>query len=637
MRHRAAVVVLLAAFVSVAHSAAAAQNDDLTIDSVNDDDYPFVEVTITVPEALEGVQLPKEAFAVSENGGPPQRPLLGNRPDEPETTPPRAVLAIDVSGSMDGNPIDRARDAADAFVQSLPSDSEVAVVAFGDAVEVVLPFTSDLGQARSSIQGIVVDPAAETALYDGVREAADLLAAGDDARTSIILLSDGGDTVSDTKEREAINYLRDRDATLWAVGLQGSDFDPAALEALAGETGQVFTAENADNLDEIYRGLASDLSRRYVLRFESESTGDTEIGVLVEYLQVDARTSIIEEIDGTRAAAPDRAPSVATPDVFTVRPGLLGTTTAYTAGLVAVTVGSLVIWLMLLGPRSSRTRERLMYDAAGNRSRPRLSVLAAWTTDLAERSLRNRTLGQRLDRYLEGAGLDLRPGEVTVIIVSAMVVSYALGAVLGGVLLGVLLATMPPLVTRLVLSVRRDRRQTAFSEQLTDILQLISGSLRAGHGLLQGIDAVARDAEEPAASEFRRILIEHRLGRDLSTAMQSCAERMDNADFSWVVQAIGIHRDVGGDLSRVLDNVITTIRDRGDVHRQVRALSAEGRLSAWVLTGLPFVVLIGVRVLNPAYLSELFARPAGWIMLAIAALLMLIGTLWIRTIMRVRY
>jgi tight adherence protein B len=628
---------MLVALVSLVHGAAAAQTDGLTIDGVNDDDYPIVEVTITVPKALEDISLPKEAFAVTENGGPPQRPLLGNRPEEPEAAPPRAVLAIDVSGSMDGGPIERARDAADAFVESLPPGSEVAVVTFGDAVEVIMPFTSDLEQVRSRIRGIVVDPAAETELYDGVREATDLAVGGDNTRTSIILLSDGDDTVSETKKGEAIKHLRDQDVTLWAVGLKSRDFDPATLEALAGETGRVRSADNADDLAEIYRGLASDLSRRYILRFESQSSGDTEIGVHVQYQEISDRRAVTADIDGTQAVAPDRAPSVAAPDVFTVTPGLLGTTTAYLAGLVAVTVGSLVIWLMLLAPRSTRTRERLMSDVGGTRNRPRLSTLAEWTTDLAERSLRDRTLGQRLDRYLEGAGLDLRPGEVTVIIISAMVVAYVLGAVVGGVLLGVLLATMPPLVTRLVLSVRRDRRQAAFSEQLTDILQLISGSLRAGHGLLQGIDAVARDAEEPAASEFRRILIENRLGRDLSAAMQSCAERMHNADFSWVVQAIGIHHDVGGDLSRVLDNVITTVRDRGDVHRQVRALSAEGRLSAWVLTGLPFLVLVGMRIMNPDYMTELFARPVGWIMLATAALLMLIGTLWIRGMMRVRY
>jgi hypothetical protein len=104
---------MLVALVSLVHGAAAAQTDGLTIDGVNDDDYPIVEVTITVSKALEDISLPKEAFAVTENGGPPQRPLLGNRPEEPEAAPPRAVLAIDVSGSMDGAPIERARDAAD--------------------------------------------------------------------------------------------------------------------------------------------------------------------------------------------------------------------------------------------------------------------------------------------------------------------------------------------------------------------------------------------------------------------------------------------------------------------------------------------------------------------------------------------
>jgi tight adherence protein B len=300
-----------------------------------------------------------------------------------------------------------------------------------------------------------------------------------------------------------------------------------------------------------------------------------------------------------------------------------------------VVLGSLLIWLLVLAPRGSRTRERLLSDTGNNR--PRLSTLAEWTTDVAERRLRDRSLGRSIDRSLEGAGLDLRPGEVVVIIVSMMLVAFAIGVAGGSTLLGLLMALIPPLIGRLVLSVRRDRRQAAFTEQLTSILQLISGSLRAGYGLVQGIDAVARDANEPAASEFRRILIEHRLGRDLSTAMQSCADRMDNDDFSWVVQAIGIHRDVGGDLSRVLDNIIATVRDRSDVHRQVRALSAEGRLSAIVLTGLPIVVLVAIRIINPEYMNELFVRPVGWIMLAAAALLLLTGTLWIRRILRVRY
>ena len=412
--------------------------------------------------------------------------------------------------------------------------------------------------------------------------------------------------------------------------------DLAALRALAGETGQVLPAQDTADLNEIYLGLASDLSRRYVLRYQSEATGETEIGVTVKHLQVTANRSEVVEIDGVPAQqAANQPPPAASPEVFTVTVPLLGTRTAYTTGLSSVVLGSLLIWLMVLAPRGPRTRERLMSDV--NTNRPRLSTLAEWTTDVAERSLRDRSLGRSLDRSLEGAGLDLRPGEVVVIIVSTMLVTFAIGVAAGSALLGLLLALMPPLIGKLVLSVRRDRRQAAFTEQLTSVLQLISGSLRAGYGLVQGIDAVSRDANEPAAGEFRRILIEHRLGRDLNTAMQSCADRMDNADFSWVVQAIGIHREVGGDLARVLDNIIATVRDRGDVHRQVRALSAEGRLSAIVLTGLPILVLVAIRIINPEYMNELIERPIGWIMLAAAALLLLTGTLWIRQIMRVRY
>ncbi|HSK98052.1 MAG TPA: type II secretion system F family protein, partial [Euzebyales bacterium] len=405
----------------------------------------------------------------------------------------------------------------------------------------------------------------------------------------------------------------------------------------AGETGRVLEAENADQLDGIYRGLASELSRRYVLRYDSDASGQTEIGVTVDHQSVMARTTVRADIKAAPAAAAEGPAPVAAPDVFTVTPPPLGTTTAYVTGMTAVTLGSLLIWLVLLGPRPPRTRERLMSEPGSDRDRPRLSAIAEWTTDLADRSLRDRTLGRRLDRYLEGAGLDLRPGEVTVIVISLMVVAYVVGVISGGLLLGVLLACLPPLVVRLVLSMLRDRRQAAFSDQLTDVLQLVTGSLRAGYGLLQGIDAVARDAQEPAAGEFRRILVEHRLGRDLSDAMNDCARRMANDDFSWVVQAITIHDEVGGDLARVLDNVTSTIRDRADVHRQVRTLSAEGRMSALILTALPFVVLVAIQVFNDDYAAVLFSEPVGWLMLAVAGSLLLVGIVWIRRLVRLRY
>lgn len=633
MRRIATLVFVIMAVAMLMGGPAVAQTGELTIETFDDDDYPYVGVTVTVPETLSDARLPKEAFAITENGERRPLPLQGNTTRQ-EQVAPRVVLLIDVSGSM-MPAIGRARDAADAFVRSLPSGSEVAVVTFGDDVDVREDFTTDTQSVRGAIAAIdVVNPRVTTALYDGVRRAAELLPVSADVPSSIVLLSDGGDDGSDSTRQQAVTHLEDSDATLWAVALAGLEQNPEALAALAGDDERVLQAENADELYAIYRDLASDLSRRYLLIYESAASGPTDIGVIVNHGDTRAQATTQVELSG-RATTGGAAP-VASPDIFTVRLPLLATTPAYVAGITATALGTLLIWLVVLGPRATRTRARLMPDVS-DRARPRMSLLAEKATDLADRSLRDRKLGRRIDRKLEAAGLDLRPGELVVIVVALMFVTFAGGVLASGPLLGLLLVLTTPLITRLVLSIRRDRRHAAFAEQLPDVLQLLAGSLRAGYGLLQGIDAIARDIEEPGASELRRILIENRLGRDLNDAMASCAERMDNDDFSWVVQAIGIHRDIGGDLARVLDNIITTVRDRGDVQREVRALSAEGRLSANVLTGLPILVLIGLQFLNPAYLSEMLAQPVGWLMLGVAGVSLATGALVIRRMVKIRY
>ncbi|HSK90954.1 MAG TPA: vWA domain-containing protein, partial [Euzebyales bacterium] len=177
MRRRIAALAAVVGLLLLVHSAAWAQERSLAINDINDDDYPFVKVTVTVPETFGDVRLPKEAFAVSENGETRPRPTQGNAPAE-DRVAPRAVLAIDVSGSM-RTTIDRARAAAETFVTSLPRGSEVAVVTFGDEVDVPLDFTDDLTMVQQVIQAVDVDPAAETALYDGVRRAAELLPTSD--------------------------------------------------------------------------------------------------------------------------------------------------------------------------------------------------------------------------------------------------------------------------------------------------------------------------------------------------------------------------------------------------------------------------------------------------------------------------
>ncbi|MDT0276227.1 type II secretion system F family protein [Blastococcus goldschmidtiae] len=210
------------------------------------------------------------------------------------------------------------------------------------------------------------------------------------------------------------------------------------------------------------------------------------------------------------------------------------------------------------------------------------------------------------------------------------VLGMVIGALLGGLLLAVVVLALVPFGAKLMLGFRAGRRQAAFADQLDDSLQLMASSLRAGHSLLRAVDSVSHEAESPTSDEFSRIVNETRVGRDLNDALDEVAARMGSEDFTWVAQAIAIHREVGGNLAEVLDAVGNTIRERNAIRRQVKALSAEGKLSAIVLMALPFGVTGFLAVTNPEYLAKFTESIVGYGMLAGAAVMLLVGGLWLK-------
>jgi tight adherence protein B len=228
------------------------------------------------------------------------------------------------------------------------------------------------------------------------------------------------------------------------------------------------------------------------------------------------------------------------------------------------------------------------------------------------------------------------PNFVLVVAVST-VLGFALGIVLGGILLGLLLLVVVPFGAKQFLKFRASRRQAAFADQLDDSLQLMAGSLRAGHSLLRAVDSVSSEADAPTSEEFSRIVNETRVGRDLNDSLDEVAERMGSDDFTWVAQAIAIHREVGGNLAEVLDAVGHTIRERGAIRRQVKALSAEGKLSAIVLMALPFGVTFFISMTNPAYLAKFTESAIGYAMLGAAGLMLLIGGLWLKSTVKIKF
>jgi len=189
---------------------------------------------------------------------------------------------------------------------------------------------------------------------------------------------------------------------------------------------------------------------------------------------------------------------------------------------------------------------------------------------------------------------------------------------------------------RLTLSVKISKRRAAFDEQLPNVLQLVAGSLQTGFSLAQALDGVVREGAQPAAGEFARALAETRLGVDLDAALDGVADRLDSGDLRWVIMAVRIQRETGGNLAEVLRNTAATIRERAYLRRQVRTLSAEGRLSAYILLALPIVVGGWLFYSNPSYMRPLYTTFFGVSMLVTAAVLFVVGAIWMRNLINIK-
>jgi tight adherence protein B len=305
-------------------------------------------------------------------------------------------------------------------------------------------------------------------------------------------------------------------------------------------------------------------------------------------------------------------------------------------GLVALAVGLLLLALVVVPAGPSRVPLSRLDPAVGPEASA-LSGAGAAAEAAMEKVLVKRGRLAAGAAALETAGMTVTlPNFVLTVAVWAVVAAGA-GVLIGGLLLGLLMVAVVVGGARLLVTFKAGRRRAAFADQLDDSLQLMASSLRAGHSLLRAVDAVSQDAVSPTAEEFARIVNETRVGRDLSDSLDEVAARMRSDDFLWVAQAIAIHREVGGNLAEVLDAVGHTIRERNQIRRQVKALSAEGKLSAIVLGALPFVIIGFLSMTNPAYLAKFTDSLIGYGMIAGVVVLMLVGGFWLKKTVAIRF
>lgn len=183
---------------------------------------------------------------------------------------------------------------------------------------------------------------------------------------------------------------------------------------------------------------------------------------------------------------------------------------------------------------------------------------------------------------------------------------------------------------------RRQRRIDQIERQFPQALDLMSRAMRAGHAFAAAVRMVAEELPEPLGRDFRILFDEINYGVPAHEALARLARRVPLPDVSYFVVAVMIQRDSGGNLAELLDKIAAIVRERLKLHGQVRTLSAEGRLSAYILTALPFVVAFVVNLTNPRFMAVLWTDPSGMRMLGTALLMMVLGVVWMRQIIRIR-
>jgi len=255
-----------------------------------------------------------------------------------------------------------------------------------------------------------------------------------------------------------------------------------------------------------------------------------------------------------------------------------------------------------------------------------------------DKFLRNNRAALGLQLLIEQCDLDWTVGRV----VFSTLVLICLGAVLGNWWIAPgLLGWAPGLALGVIpyffLVQKRKRRLRRFSELLPEAIDLMSRGLRAGQALSASVETISEESDEPLRSEFRRAADEQSYGLPFREAMANLGRRIPIPDLQFVVTAILVQKETGGNLAQILDKTSHVIRERVRVGGQMRVRTAQGRLTGWVLCALPFAMFIGMNLLHPGYGKDLFKDPLGQKMITYAGIMMLIGVLLIRKIVNVKY
>ena len=587
-----------------------------------------LQVLVSVPA---GVEVDLDGVTVTVDGD--KADSTAAKADTDATVQRTTVIAMDTSNSMKGERFAAAQAAATEFINAAPADVLIGIVTFDSDVETALPPTQDRAAALAVVAGLELSK--KTRLYEGVVAAVNVV--GEEGQRNVLVLSDGADSTS-TPIDTVTAAIKEAEVRVDVVALDQEGEALTALQTLAVAGGGEVIPSDPQALAAAFADQAAALAAQILVTVQvPRSVERTEATLKVTLPTADGKVT---------AEAFTKVRSSELTEVVTKDAGWSPPSWTLYAGPAAVGLGLILAAVLLVPkPREATAADRVsQYTASMNKPSeaggPLLDTDVAFASakeTAASMLRRNKDLDARISRRLEAAGSELKSSEWLLLHGGLFFVSGLVGIGVGGgnPIVGILFLAGGLILPWIYLGFRRSRRRKAFNQGLPDTLQLMSGSLAAGLSLAQSVDTIVREGSEPIAGEFRRVLVETRLGVSLEDALEGVGERFESKDFEWVVMAIKIQRQVGGNLAELLDTVAATMREREYVRRQVAALAAEGKLSAWVLGGLPPLFMLYLLLTNRDYVIVMFQEPLGWAMLGGAATILAIGVFWMSRLVKV--
>lgn len=538
-----------------------------------------------------------------------------------EVRAPSVLLVVDTSGSMAGQPMAEAMQALSTFVTQAPVDVRLGLTSFSTTARPLVAPTVDRPSLLSAVTGL--QASGETAVYDAILDGVRTLGATGDRR--LVVLSDGGDTRSTASLAQVLAGVKASGVVVDAVGFNTGEAVQSVLARIAQHGGgRVHQASSAAQLASALASTVRPQPRALTVRaLVPEDLRGPQVMTVAVTTQQARLTARVPVVLGA-------APTVTAParSWWQSRTGLLVGLTAIGAGLL---LGSLA--LLGTGARSQRRTQDVLdryttRPTAAGSDRDQPGQVAKSAVEFADRLVTKRGQQEKLTLRLARAAVALTPAEWVLLQIATAFVAACAFVLLGwhlvlAVLVGVATGALVP---NAYLRFRAARRRKAFEDKLPDALQMTAGSLSAGYSLAQALDGLVREGSEPMATEIGKALAESRLGVPVEDTLDGVAERMDSRDFGWVVMAIRVQREVGGNLGGVLTTVSATMRERAMLRRHVRGLSAEGRLSAYILIALPVLLAVYMLLVRREYIAPLYTTTLGLMLIAFGVVMLSVGS-----------